>query len=142
MIFGRPPAALIRQYEIKDRHERRRLAEKRRLLEKAKMKGRKGKKGNKNTAKNTGTANPPQQTASKQRYDEPVDNGPAHDHGVMGESHVGGGYGDDPPPITAPLLQTPTRIPQPIMHAQHQSFRSASNTAVNNVSGLGPVSAC
>ena len=142
MIFGRPPAALIRQYEIKDRHERRRLAEKRRLLEKAKMKGRKGKKGNKNTAKNTGTAHAPQQTASKQRYDEPADNGPVHDHGVMGESHVGGGYGDDPPPVTVPLLQTPTRIPQPIMHAQHQSFRSASNTAVNNVSGLGPVSAC
>ncbi|KAI1622429.1 hypothetical protein EDD37DRAFT_474016 [Exophiala viscosa] len=41
-IFGEPPHALIRQYEIKDRKERRRLAEKRRLLEKAKLKGRKG----------------------------------------------------------------------------------------------------
>ena len=46
-IFGRPPEALIRQYEIKDRKERRRLAEKRRLLEKARMKGRKGKKASK-----------------------------------------------------------------------------------------------
>jgi hypothetical protein len=43
-IFGSPPEALMRQYEIKDRRERRRLAEKRRLLEKAKMKGRKGKR--------------------------------------------------------------------------------------------------
>ncbi|KAF1994278.1 hypothetical protein P154DRAFT_38023 [Amniculicola lignicola CBS 123094] len=43
-IFGVPPVALIRQYEIKDRKERQRLAEKRRLLEKARMKGRKGKK--------------------------------------------------------------------------------------------------
>lgn len=46
-LFGRPPEALIRQYEIKDRAERKRQEEKRRLLEKAKMKGRKGKKGTK-----------------------------------------------------------------------------------------------
>ncbi|KAA8913882.1 hypothetical protein FN846DRAFT_38259 [Sphaerosporella brunnea] len=38
-IFGEPPEALMRQYEIKDRKERRRIAEKRRLLEKAKQKG-------------------------------------------------------------------------------------------------------
>ncbi|KAK5710007.1 hypothetical protein LTR17_019283 [Elasticomyces elasticus] len=46
-IFGTPPLALIRSYEIKDRKERKKAAEKRRLLEKAKMKGRKGKKGGK-----------------------------------------------------------------------------------------------
>lgn len=51
-IFGRPPEALIRQYEIKDRKERKRLAEKRRLLEKARMKGRKGKKVNKKAQNN------------------------------------------------------------------------------------------
>ena len=50
-IFGVQPTALIRQYEVKDRRERRRLAEKRRLLEKAKMKGRKGKKATKGQAK-------------------------------------------------------------------------------------------
>ncbi|KAI0534263.1 hypothetical protein GGR58DRAFT_65770 [Xylaria digitata] len=44
LIFGHPPEALIRQYEIKDRHRRREEAERRRLLEKAKMKSRKGKK--------------------------------------------------------------------------------------------------
>ncbi|KAI4283943.1 MAG: hypothetical protein L6R38_001816 [Xanthoria sp. 2 TBL-2021] len=143
MIFGRPPEALIRQYEIKDRHERRRLAEKRRLLEKAKMKGRKGKKGNKNAAKNTGTAIPAQQTASKQRYDQPVDKVPiCHDQGVPDENDIGEGYEDDPSSVPAPLPPTPTRIPQPITHAQHQSIRSASNAAVNNVSGLGTVRAC
>lgn len=47
-IFGCPPAALIRLYEIKDRAERQRINERRRLLEKAKMKNRKGKKGVKN----------------------------------------------------------------------------------------------
>ncbi len=47
-IFGRPPEALIRQYEIKDRRERRRQEEKRRLLEKAKMRNKnKGRKGGK-----------------------------------------------------------------------------------------------
>ncbi|KAI9883020.1 MAG: hypothetical protein M1823_005211 [Watsoniomyces obsoletus] len=50
-IFGVPPEALVRQYEIKDLKERRRVAEKRRLLEKAKMKGRKGKKASKAAAK-------------------------------------------------------------------------------------------
>lgn len=44
-IFGVPPSALIRQYEIKDRAERHRAEERRRLLEKAKMRNRKGKKG-------------------------------------------------------------------------------------------------
>ncbi|RKF60400.1 hypothetical protein OnM2_051038 [Erysiphe neolycopersici] len=52
-IFGTPPEALIRQYEIKDRRARKQEAERRRLLEKARMKGRKGKKGNKSTTKST-----------------------------------------------------------------------------------------
>jgi hypothetical protein len=52
-IFGTPPAALIRQYEIKDRKIRKQEAERRRLLEKAKMKGRKGKKGSKAKAQAT-----------------------------------------------------------------------------------------
>ncbi|KAK2798289.1 hypothetical protein FQN50_008894 [Emmonsiellopsis sp. PD_5] len=83
-IFGRPPEALIRQYEIKDRKERRRLAEKRRLLEKAKMKGRKGKKATKNAAK----AAAAQQSTHQQGYDrQPIGD---HDPGSQG-----GGYGDD-----------------------------------------------
>ncbi|KAF2430997.1 hypothetical protein EJ08DRAFT_207091 [Tothia fuscella] len=71
-IFGGPPTALIRQYEIKDRKIRKELAERRRLLEKAKMKGRKGKKGsNKNKGHagqtNSGiSANMAQQLADRQ----------------------------------------------------------------------------
>lgn len=121
MIFGSPPEALIRQYEIKDRQERRRLAEKRRLLEKAKMKGRKGKKGTKNAAKNTNTANLAQQTASKQRFEQLPDSNPMHNQGTQSEDYSGQGY-DDNPPVPAPLPQTPTRIPQPIAHAQHQAL--------------------
>jgi hypothetical protein len=55
-IFGCPPVALIKQYEIKDRQARKQEAERRRLLEKAKMKGRKGKKGNKTAGKANLTA--------------------------------------------------------------------------------------
>ncbi|KAJ5723872.1 hypothetical protein N7488_001907 [Penicillium malachiteum] len=54
-IFGTPPKALIRQYEIKDRKQRKLLAEKQRLLEKAKSKGRKAKKTTKNGSKNEAT---------------------------------------------------------------------------------------
>lgn len=43
-IFGAPPRALIRNYELKDRRQKREEAGRRRLLEKAKAKGRKGKK--------------------------------------------------------------------------------------------------
>ncbi|RMY26510.1 hypothetical protein D0866_10827 [Hortaea werneckii] len=44
-IFGVPPLAMIRRYEIRDRQERKKAEEKKRLLEKARAKGRKGKKG-------------------------------------------------------------------------------------------------
>ncbi|KAF7592620.1 hypothetical protein BBP40_012642 [Aspergillus hancockii] len=74
-IFGRPPEALIRQYEIKDRKERKRLAEKKRLLEKAKMKGRKNKKGTKNATKNAST----QEASYDQGYDRA-----SVDHSSMG----------------------------------------------------------
>ncbi|KAL8945032.1 MAG: hypothetical protein Q9216_000016 [Gyalolechia sp. 2 TL-2023] len=137
MIFGSPPEALIRQYEIKDRQERRRLAEKRRLLEKAKMKGRKGKKGSKNAAKNTNTANP----ASKQRHEQPLDGSTTQNQGTQSEGYVRQGHDDNPPPMPDPLPQTPTRIPQPIMHGQRQSFRSATNT-VTDGGGNTSVRAC
>lgn len=43
-IFGEPPRALIRDYEIKDRRLRQEEADRKRLLEKAKAKSRKGRK--------------------------------------------------------------------------------------------------
>ncbi|KAI0138195.1 hypothetical protein F4776DRAFT_81997 [Hypoxylon sp. NC0597] len=63
-IFGHPPEALIRQYEIKDRRRRREEAERRRLLEKAKMKSRKGKKASKTPAKNNSTTSDRHTTSS------------------------------------------------------------------------------
>ncbi|KAI3392102.1 hypothetical protein diail_6173 [Diaporthe ilicicola] len=56
-IFGYPPVALIRQYEIKDRRVRQQEEERRRVWEKAKARSRKGKKSkapSKNSANNNG----------------------------------------------------------------------------------------
>lgn len=44
-IFGVPPLAMIRSYEIRDRRERKKAEEKKRLLEKARAKGKRGRKG-------------------------------------------------------------------------------------------------
>lgn len=59
MYFDHPPVALTRQYEVKDRREKKRSAEKRRLLEKAKAKGRKGKKGKGNVKSSSANATHP-----------------------------------------------------------------------------------
>lgn len=98
-IFGEPPRALIRQYEIKDRKERRRLAEKRRLLEKAKMKGRKGKKATKNASKLAGTQQPTHHNHAPGQV--PME--PPHPDDDLGE------YEDDAPPMpaSAPTLSQP-----------------------------------
>jgi hypothetical protein len=58
-IYGVPPRALIRSYEVKDRKEQKRQAERRRLLEKAKNKGRKNKKGSKGPAAANNQPPPP-----------------------------------------------------------------------------------
>ncbi len=125
-IFGSPPEALVRQYEIKDRRERKRVAEKRRLLEKAKMKGRKGKKGNKNGAKNASAATQPQPPAQKQRYDQqPVDQAAMQHQGTQSEDYLADDYDDDPIPTPAVAPQTPSKIPQPIVQNHNQSLRAA-----------------
>lgn len=83
-IWGEPPSALIRQYEIKDRAEQKKADEKRRLLEKAKMKGRKGKKGTKNGKNNSANSQTQhqqqqQQQPGAQAYDD-------HGHAVQNQS--------------------------------------------------------
>lgn len=90
-IFGQPPHALIRQYEIKDRKERRRLAEKKRLLDKARRRGKKAAKSTKNANKN---ANHGTQTAEQQQdYDsQPLDQ--------LGDDDLDYPYDEDPEPIT------------------------------------------
>ncbi|EME85102.1 uncharacterized protein MYCFIDRAFT_187826 [Pseudocercospora fijiensis CIRAD86] len=68
-IYGAPPYAMIRRYEIKDRQERKKAAEKKRLLEKAKMKGRKNKKGAGKGKNNNANNAPPAAPAHPQNYD-------------------------------------------------------------------------
>ncbi|KAF4550411.1 Hypothetical protein D9617_17g046790 [Elsinoe fawcettii] len=69
-IWGQPPRALIRQYEIKDRNEKAKAEERRRLLEKAKMKGKKGRNKGKGGKNNN---NPPPPNA-EHGYDQGLDN--------------------------------------------------------------------
>jgi hypothetical protein len=119
-IFGHPPEALIRQYEIKDRKERRRLAEKRRLLEKAKMKGRKGKKATKNAAKHAAAQQPAHHSAEHAAMDAP---------GSHSDDYLGPEYDDEPTPIPhpapAPPQQAPTKPP------------ASAGTAARTPSGVG-----
>ena len=112
-IFGTPPEALVRQYEIKDRRERKRLTEKRRLLEKAKMKGKKGKKGSKNAAKNATTQSQP--TVSNPPYDQQqADPSTMQHQGTQSEEYLADEYDEDPIPIPHPLPQAHSKIPQPV----------------------------
>ncbi|KAL2868514.1 MARVEL domain-containing protein [Aspergillus lucknowensis] len=108
-IFGHPPVALIRQYEIKDRKERKRLAEKKRLLEKAKMKGRKHKKATKNAAKHA--------TAQHAAYDHSYDRASAdrsslpgggpHDDEYLEPEHDNEAPAAVPPPTPAGTFKPP-----------------------------------
>lgn len=129
-IFGSPPEALMRQYEIKDRRERRRIAEKRRLLEKAKTKGRKGKKGNKNAAKATNATMQPTQGTQKPRYaQQPEEQVPMQHQGTQSDDYLADDYDDDPLPVPA------SKIPQPIAHNHNQSLRAATGSGIVSARG-------
>ncbi|KAI1343170.1 hypothetical protein F5Y15DRAFT_225907 [Xylariaceae sp. FL0016] len=91
-IFGRPPEALIRQYEIKDRRRQKEEAERRRLLEKAKMKSRKGKKANKVPAKNNAAV---PDRASTSSHDQQVPPPPPQDAEEYGEEQQSEGLDPD-----------------------------------------------
>ncbi|KAI5925855.1 hypothetical protein F4810DRAFT_36023 [Camillea tinctor] len=86
-IFGHPPEALIRQYEIKDRRRRREEAERRRLLEKAKMKSRKGKKASKLPAKNANAAPDRNPVSSGEHQAPPPPPPPLHDQEETEDMH-------------------------------------------------------
>ena len=122
-IFGHPPEALIRQYEIKDRRERRRLAEKRRLLEKAKMKGKKGKKGSKSNKNANATQTQGQN--QKQRSDsQGMDPNALESPGNQSEDYILDEYDDDEPlPTPTTASQVPSRIPQPVGHDPNHNPR-------------------
>lgn len=128
-IFGEKPQYLIRQYEAKDRRERKRIAEKRRLLEKAKMKGRKGKKGNKNSKNSTSTTQQ-QQQYQKQLYDNQLpDDASLPHHSTQSEEYGPDEYEEAPSPLPM-LQQTPSKIPQPIGQNQTHSLRPPSGSIV------------
>ena len=134
-IFGAPPIALVRQYEVKDRRERKRLAEKRRLLEKAKMKGRKGKKGSKNAAKNNAATNQPQQPANQQNLPQQVvDQIPNRHHGTQSDEYLLDDYDDDPLANGTPS-QPPTKIPQPVAQTHTQSLRHRHTHVSSGIAG-------
>ncbi|OBT65397.1 hypothetical protein VE03_06032 [Pseudogymnoascus sp. 23342-1-I1] len=104
-IFGTPPEALIRQYEMKDRRIRKQEAERRRLLEKAKMKGRKSKKGTKPGAKNAAATQDRQAQGGRQ-----ASGGSSHAPHGAGEKYYyndddydGYAQDDNPPSPTYPL---------------------------------------
>lgn len=109
-IFGSPPEALIRQYEIKDRRVRKQEAERRRLLEKAKLKGRKGKKGSKIPAKNA-TATQDRQVQG-QAAQQPAlrEHSQSQSQGTQSEDYYEDEYDDEyaqdglPPSPTGPPL--------------------------------------
>ncbi|KAJ5573940.1 uncharacterized protein N7459_008367 [Penicillium hispanicum] len=130
-IFGRPPEALIRQYEIKDRKERKRLAEKKRLLEKAKMKGRKAKKAPKNASKNA----PGHQGGYQQGYDRAsVDHSSAAGSGLHDDEYLGheDDYEEEPGPIPAPDPVSPTELKPPLPPASNHPKLAAT---AGNVKG-------
>lgn len=124
-IFGRPPEALIRQYEIKDRRERKRLAEKKRLLEKAKMKGRKNKKATKNAAKNS-----THHTTYQQGYDRaPVDQASMDEPGIHDDDYVGNEYDEEPVPVPAPA---PPAFKTPLPAGNHPKMAAGSGTGTTD----------
>lgn len=93
-IFGTPPIALIKQYEIKDRHARKQEAERRRLLEKAKMKGRKGKKGGKAAVAKTAPAAQDRQ-AQPSSHQAPMSQNHSQSQGTQSEECFEDEYDDE-----------------------------------------------
>ncbi|KAI2793641.1 hypothetical protein POX_a00224 [Penicillium oxalicum] len=131
-IFGHPPEALIRQYEIKDRKERKRLAEKKRLLEKAKMKGRKTKKPPKNS-KNA-TYHPGYQPG----YDRgSVDHSSAAGSGHPDDDYTGHEYDDDQGSIPGPDPASPSEIKPPLPLTAHPAQNGSSGGVAKAAADVG-----
>ncbi|PBP21790.1 hypothetical protein BUE80_DR007157 [Diplocarpon rosae] len=113
-IFGTPPEALIRQYEIKDRRVRKQEAERRRLLEKAKMKGRKGKKGNKAAPK---ASAPAQERQAQHQQPATLNRGQSQGSEEYYEDEYDDEYVQDetppPPDVAHPSLRHTAITPDP-----------------------------
>ncbi|KAI9828281.1 MAG: hypothetical protein M1819_006619 [Sarea resinae] len=131
-IFGVQPEALVKQYEIKDRTERKRLAEKRRLLEKAKMKNRKGKKGGKAASKNSNAGTQQQQSGS-QRYDQQGGDVPLQGQDAQSEEYLAEDYDDEPIPVATPAVPAKGSS----QGAHHQTAGHPGGTADGSTKGIG-----
>jgi hypothetical protein len=130
-IFGTPPVALIKQYEIKDRHARKQEAERRRLLEKAKMKGRKGKKGSKAASK----ANPAVQDRQAHRTQQPVSMNPSQSQSqdTQSEDYYEDEYDDEYAQDEPPPSPTGTRMAPKHDAVPSGLGRPAGQGAANNI---------
>lgn len=116
-IFGVEPAALIRQYEEKDRKERKRIAEKRRLLEKAKMKGRKNRKAKGKNKGNNSHANNSNNAQKDQQYDQGADSLTGQAPLDQEDEFFDDEFDDEPIAQGPPPPPTPTA--EPIDHGAH-----------------------
>ncbi|KAF6835927.1 hypothetical protein CPLU01_04030 [Colletotrichum plurivorum] len=94
-IFGEPPRALIRQYEIRDQKARRQEEERKRLLEKAKAKSRKGKKPAKSPAKTSSPQNQHTNT-SDVPLPLPMGQGDAAHEDYTNDEYTHDDYSNDP----------------------------------------------
>ena len=118
-IFGEPPRALIRDYELKDRRLRQEVAERKRMLEKAKAKARKNKKSAKAAAKASNAAGQTPEQVQAEVEGEPPQ-GQHGSHSTQSEENYGDDYDDGysqppPPPPPGPIPTDPgdTRAPLP-----------------------------
>jgi hypothetical protein len=111
-IFGAPPHAMIRYYEIKDRAERKKAAEKRRLLEKAKMKNRKGKKNGKGKNNAAAVTAPPPAPAGNYDPNLPLPEGEDYyDDDEYGDEYEPVGPDDQYPADYYPPPPAPVSTP-------------------------------
>lgn len=133
-IFGEPPRALIRQYEIKDQKARRQEEERKRLLEKAKAKSRKAKKNGKSTGKNGG----PTQNHNHEEI-HPDDHGPStttdeeeDDDEYLNDMDRGEGHyvHDDPPMI---LSDDPDADHEDTSHSHPPGCQCSDYTAASDL---------
>jgi len=100
-IWGKPPIALIRSYEVRDAQERKKAEERRRLLEKAKMKKNKGKgKNKKSNNQNNGHVTNSTTDNSNNMYNQSNLDPEHYSHEVNGEDYYDDDYDDGYDPIS------------------------------------------
>ena len=132
-IYGCPPAALIQQYEMKDRKAKKDMEKRRRNLEKFKMNKRKGKKGNKGATKNNANAaaasesQMPAQQYDHQHADDPGLQNPP----TQNEEYMAADYDDDALDMPGAMPSSPTRSSRPMrQHSSHPGGVTPSEQAL------------